>query len=80
MLSLSFLPAASKDLIAIHDWYEEQKTGLGKQFTAEAVHQIEELRKNVTIHRFFFDNLRYVKLKRFPFSVFYFFDVITRKL
>ena len=46
MLSLSFLPTASKDLIAIHDWYEEQKTGLGNQFTAEAIHQIEELRKN----------------------------------
>lgn len=68
---MSFLPPATQDIRKTHDWYEKQKTGSGIEFTNTVIEQIEELQKNTIVHRFFFDDVRYVHLKKFPYSIFY---------
>lgn len=65
------LPAASRDGDKIHKWYEKQRIGLGEEFTAAAFQQIEELQRNIVVHRVFINDVRYVSLKRFPYSIFY---------
>ncbi|HYO21360.1 MAG TPA: hypothetical protein VER36_03075 [Flavisolibacter sp.] len=61
-----FLPAASQDGRKIHEWYEKQEPGVGEMFTAEVFQQVEELQKNIVVHRIFFNNIRYVPLRKFP--------------
>lgn len=66
-----FLPLASKDGGKIDKWYEKQSFGLGEKFTTAVFQQIEELQKNIIIHRIFINDIRYVSLKKFPYSIFY---------
>lgn len=68
---ITFLPAATQDIRKVHDWYETQKQDLGKKFTALVLTQVEELQKNIVVHRFFYEDVRYVSLKKFPYSIFY---------
>ena len=69
--NVTFLPAALQDIRDTHDWYKAQKQNLGKEFTKEVLNGVESLQENVVVHRFFFSPVRYVRLKRFPYSIFY---------
>lgn len=66
-----FLQPATKDMRAAHEWYDEQKTGLGKEFLQAVLEQVEELKDDFTSHRFFIYPVRYIKMKKFPYSIFY---------
>ena len=39
-------PAAKEDILQAALWYNNQKTGLGKQFTSRIRQRIHELKKN----------------------------------
>jgi hypothetical protein len=58
-----FLPPASQDMRAAHEWYEEQKTNLGKEFLQAVLEQVEELKDDFISHRFFIYPVRYIKMK-----------------
>ena len=77
---LSFLPPALQDICNVHDWYQKQKTGLGKDFTATVILQVEELQKETVVHHLFFQNVRCVQLKKFPYTIFYFIKEETNQL
>ena len=79
VFGIIFLPAAATDIRAIYDWYEEQKAGLGKEFTQAVIQQAEDLSKDIVDHRFFIEPVRYVKMKIFPYSIFYIKDEQIRQ-
>lgn len=77
---VSFLPPALQDIRNVHDWYEKQKTGLGKEFTAMVILKVEELQKEMVVFHLFFQNVRCVQLKKFPYTIFYFIKEETNQV
>ena len=75
-----FLLPASQDIRVAHEWYEEQKTDLGKEFLQAVLEQVEELKDDFISHRFFIHPVRYIKMKRFPYSIFYIKDEQRKKI
>jgi plasmid stabilization system protein ParE len=66
-----FLEEAREDAENIADWYEKQHTGLRKQFLQTVTNTAQALSKNIISHRYFRYPAKYVKLKKFPYSIFY---------
>lgn len=68
---LRFTPAASRDIVAAYNWYEDQQPGLGEQFRAELsvafalVQQFSEA--GPAVHR----DLRRLLVRRFPYAIYY---------
>ena len=80
MKDIFFLPVATEDLRSIYKWYEEKKTGLGKEFLEVIFRQTEELQKGIINHRFFIEPVRFTKMNHFPFSIFYIRDAQMSRL
>src|SRR3954454_13167736 len=66
-----FLPLATEDIRKAQDWYEEQKTGLGKEFLQAVLKQAEQLKDDFRDYRFFVYPVRYTKMNKFPYSIFF---------
>lgn len=62
---------AKADIIAAYDWYEDKQPGLGKQFSSTVANSARDLESNIVLHKIFFKSIRYVKLRRFPYTIFY---------
>ena len=71
MTRAGFRPAASADVDAAYDWYEEQRPGLGDEFVTAidaAVASILAFQEAYpVIHR----GARRVLLERFPYALYY---------
>jgi toxin ParE1/3/4 len=52
-------------------WYENQKTGLGFDFSFQLTEAFQKIMDAPEAFRFLFDNNRYAKLKQFPYIVYY---------
>jgi len=66
-----FLHSATVDMRKASDWYEEQKTNLGREFLQAVLAQAAELKEGFINYRFFMLPVRYAKMKRFPYSIFF---------
>lgn len=75
-----FIPQASEDIRVAHDWYEEQSIDLGKEFIEAVLLQAENLKSDFITHRFYKHPVRYIKIKRFPFTLFFIKDELQRKV
>lgn len=64
-------PKAIKDAEAAVNWYEEQKLGLGFDFSVELTNVLEQIADNPDGGRFLQKDVRFKKLKIFPYLVFY---------
>lgn len=53
---------------------------MGKEFLRTVLEQIEEIDNNLIDYRFFIDKVRYFKMKRFPYSIFFIKDVQDKKI
>lgn len=75
-----FLPPATEDLRKAQDWYEEQRIGLGKEFLQAVLEQTEKLKDTLINHRYFIYPVRYMKMKKFPYSIFFIKDEQREKI
>ena len=67
-----FLHSATRDMRKISNWYEEQKTNLEREFLQAVLAYAEELKEDFISFRFFIYPVRYIKMKRFPYSIFFY--------
>ena len=54
-----------------YDWYESQQFSLGRQFRDEIRDQIDKLYDDIVDYQVYLNNIRRVRLKRFPYHVYY---------
>ena len=72
-MNIRILPEAERDLEIGADFYESQRSGLGRYFNDCLSSDIESLRLYAGIHERVYD-LFCCLSKRFPFAIFYEFD------
>ncbi len=70
-LPVSLTSAASADLRAAHDWYEQRSPGLGKDFIRMVDTALARIARQPELFPPIHRGLRRVLLRRFPYSVFY---------
>ena len=71
---IRFSPAAATDLEAAYRWYEDQRQGLGLQFTDCVLACLERIRRTPEIYGKVRGTYRRGLLRRFPYAVFYEYD------
>lgn len=49
-------------------WYEEQKTGLGFEFSVRLAEALEGIETNPTAQRFLYENRRFAFINSFPIT------------
>jgi plasmid stabilization system protein ParE len=69
--AIIFSLKAKADIITAFDWYEDRQAGLGKQFSSTVASSARKLGSGIILHKIFFRDIRYVKLKRFSYTIFY---------
>jgi hypothetical protein len=68
-LHLIVRPDAEADIAAAHDWYEEQREGLGKEFVEEVSAAIAAVQSDPLRFPATFRTLRRALVHRFPYGV-----------
>lgn len=64
-------PEARVDLLDAFHWYQEQRPGLGLDFTLCVDEVFSKLQRHPTIYKKIYKEVRRVVTQRFPFGVFY---------
>jgi plasmid stabilization system protein ParE len=64
-------PEAERDLAAACDWYERKRVGLSDEFLDCVVESMRVLEQEPELARLYYRNFRRVRLRRFPYKVFY---------
>ncbi len=64
-------PEAERDLLAARDWYDRRRPGLGDEFLDEVTLALLQLERNPELPRLYFQQFRRVRLRRFPYKLFY---------
>lgn len=64
-------PAAAKDIVRAHAWYEERREGLGNEFLAEVSATIKLALELPMAHPIIFRQTRRILVRRFPYGLFY---------
>jgi plasmid stabilization system protein ParE len=70
-LRLVFHPEVQGEIVQGHDWYEEQRAGLGDEFVAEVEEVLAEITTNPARYGFADRDVREGLLTRFPYAVYY---------
>ena len=55
-------------------WYEDQKPGLGYDFTVRLADVFESLESDPEAQRFIYENRRFAFVRQFPFKVYFLVD------
>lgn len=74
MYNLQLSDEAIADYEAAVAWYEEQKTGLGFDFSVRLAETFEKIEAYPTAQRFLYENRRFAFVKQFPFIVYFVLD------
>lgn len=67
--TVHFLPAARVEFSEAQDWYEQRSPGLA--FVREVDRQVQRVAEDATGFPLMFGDVRRVRLRRFPCSLFY---------
>ena len=59
------------ELLAAHQWYEEQTPGLGREFLRVFRRLIDGVAEHPVMHPRHRDNIRRAIMRKFPYSIFY---------
>lgn len=70
-MNFEFHPAARDELLAATTFYEDQASGLGEEFLADAERTLETLREHPSLGTLGPEGARRVPLRRFPFRIVY---------
>src|SRR5688572_19668141 len=72
-------PLAELEFEQARLWYEQQRPGLGIEFAVEVDAYLDRIRKHPTMYARQKKNYRGVKVKRFPYAIYYEFadNVVT---
>lgn len=68
---LIILPEAERDSAEAYAWYEQQESGLGKEFLRCVDACIQSIRRNPEMYRVVFEKYRRAVLRRFPYVIFF---------
>lgn len=77
MRKLLLYPRAVLDIEHTVRWYEAQREGLGREFESTLEAALERIRRTPEAFPLEFGDFRRVLLRRFPYQVFFRFDVST---
>jgi toxin ParE1/3/4 len=69
--SITLYEEAKQDIIEIVKWYDLKAIGLGDRFIVHFDEAIIKLSKNPDAYSILYDQLRTIKLKKFPYIIFY---------
>lgn len=70
-MPISFNRRASREVTRIAEDYEAESPGLGEEFPAELDHALDAVERHGQMMARVRDDIRLVKLKRFPYGVYY---------
>ncbi|ATG91970.1 type II toxin-antitoxin system RelE/ParE family toxin [Methylomonas koyamae] len=70
-MKVEFLAAAETELDQAYQWYEQQQSGLGKQFLSEFDAAIRRITAFPTSYVLIDTDIRRCLIKRFPYGVLY---------
>lgn len=73
-LPLHPISAASADLLAAHDWYEQRSPGLGKDFVRMVDAALAGIARHPELFPPIHRGLRRGLVRRFPYAIFYCID------
>jgi len=65
---------AIKELTEAFLWYEEQQSGLGKEFRTEVHNKLDKVCHNPLHYKISYKNFHEALIERFPFLIVYFID------
>ena len=68
---VKFREEAQRDLFKAYSWYEDQKKGLGDEFTSEVENTTEYLKTNPEAYQLKRKGFREIGLKKFPYVLIY---------
>ncbi len=63
---------AKKDISQASDWYEEQKTRLGRKFMISLDNCFATILKNPLAFATYYGKIKKAKIEHFPYSIFYY--------
>jgi plasmid stabilization system protein ParE len=64
-------PAAKLDIMESIQWYNEQKSGLGRRYYSSVKQAMKLIRKGPEMFQIRYKTLRMVPLEKFPFMILY---------
>ncbi len=64
-------PEAQNDIDSAFDWYEEQNTGLGREFTLEFSSSVDRIVENPQLYSELYRGIRRALVRSFPYGVYY---------
>lgn len=70
-LRLRIRPEAERDLEDAAAWYEEQRSGLGREFLEKMLQCMQRVTEQPQLYPLLYRNTRRALAHRFPFGVFY---------
>jgi plasmid stabilization system protein ParE len=68
---LVFHPDVQQEVEEAHDWYEQQRAGLGGDFLAELEKVYQALQLTPQRHQVIYQDVRRALVRRFPYAVYY---------
>ncbi|MFM9948608.1 MAG: hypothetical protein ACKV1O_11775 [Saprospiraceae bacterium] len=74
MYDVELSDEAISDYQSAVSWYEEQKSGLGFDFSVRLSDAFTDIGERPSTQRFLFGNCRFAFVKQFPFKVYFFVD------
>jgi plasmid stabilization system protein ParE len=70
-LDVLFLPAARLEYAEAREWYAQRSTRAAEGFVAEVDRQIQRIAENPSGFQLMMDDVRRVRLRGFPYSLFF---------
>jgi plasmid stabilization system protein ParE len=64
-------PEAEQDLLTAHEWYEEQRAGLGDDFTDQVAAVLERVAEMPEMFSIIWKDVRTCRPRRFPYVIYY---------
>ena len=71
MFTLHFKPQVYDDIQIVHDWYEEQRIGLGEDFLLALEESYAKIRQTPKIYQVIYKHIRRNLVRKFPYGIFF---------
>ncbi len=72
--SMIIRPEAERDIADAFRWYEDKRSGLGRDFLLCVEEGFDKIRRGPELWPVLYKNVRRFLIRRFPYGIFYFID------